>query len=812
MTDEVSAKLCSDLIHADSEDDVVKILKQAGYWDDPAVWRDLGDNENNFAAAGAQQSDSVAALVEKLVNSADARLMNACLLAGINPESKAAPQSVREGVARLIEKSPAPEKEHTGKMLGWTPTERNEQAKKITLCATGSRSSPSLTIVDEGEGQTPLAFPRTFMSLTKSNKLRVPFVQGKFNMGGTGALRFCGKRRLQLIVSRRNPALLTNAEGSDRDWGFTVVRRDEPTGGERSSVYRYLAPVAIKGESKRGVLHFESEALVIRPDGNKAYALPTAYGSLVKLYNYQLQEKSNILLGLAQVTDVRLPSPALPIMFHECRDYGGSAGSFSNPRTGLFVRLETSNQKPLDDAFPLDTTLEIQGQKLPIRFYGLKLGKAGAYIKSKDGVLFVVNGQTQGNLSTRFYRRNSIKLGAVADSLITIVDCSNLERSLQEELFMNNREALSNSEFRRDLERALERVVGRHPGLKEFNNRRRQEKLKSKLEEDQSLEDALKKVMRNSDILSKLFLKGERITNASDSREVDSKDEFVGKQFPTFFRHRGKAAGEELSRSCEAGRSARLIFETDAENSYFGRVNSPGRYDIEVRRGGQKVSLTADTNLYQGRFTVTLDPEHEFAVGEIVEVRLEVTDDTRLSPFVCKTKLLVKPKAEHPPAPPKPKPKNPDDKPGDKQLLPSGIKLPNLEWVPKSEWENHGFNKYSALKIERANDDKDGQSVYDFFLNEDNTYLQNYLVTAKDGAPITKKQYEVAMILCGLGMIYSFEQGGQKEADGEGDVSDLVAEASKGLALMIIPVIQQLGDLEAADGSEEAAPLLAEAA
>ena len=47
--------------------------------------------------------------------------------------------------------------------------------------------------------------PDTFLSLDKSNKLRIPFVQGKFNMGGTGVFEFCGPNGLQLIVTRRNP-------------------------------------------------------------------------------------------------------------------------------------------------------------------------------------------------------------------------------------------------------------------------------------------------------------------------------------------------------------------------------------------------------------------------------------------------------------------------------------------------------------------------------------------------------------------------------------------------------------------------------
>ena len=287
--------LCERLISADEEDEVVETLKQAGYWDKPDCWRDLGDMENNFSTAGAQQSDPVAALVEKLVNAADARLMNECHLAGIDPEGHEAPPSVRHAVAQFIQKSTHPENETNGLIENMPQMQRSVQAKKITLTTTGSNVKPSITIVDEGEGQTPERIPFTFMSLNKSNKLRVPFVQGRFNMGGTGALRFCGNRRMQLIITRRNPDIPSTGHEDDMKWAFTVVRRETPTTGERNSVYRYLAPIEAKSDRRGAVLRFASESLKVKPDGKNPYSGDLLYGSLVKLYEYNFKDTSNIL-------------------------------------------------------------------------------------------------------------------------------------------------------------------------------------------------------------------------------------------------------------------------------------------------------------------------------------------------------------------------------------------------------------------------------------------------------------------------------------------------------------------------------------
>jgi len=123
-----SQELCMALVQADTPEEVISVLQKAGYWDADAAWRDLGDNENNYSILGAQQSDPVAALVEKLVNSVDARLMNEAMVEGIKPDSKEAPGSVREAVAQLIEHSD-PSKATNGRIENWTASERRDHAK-----------------------------------------------------------------------------------------------------------------------------------------------------------------------------------------------------------------------------------------------------------------------------------------------------------------------------------------------------------------------------------------------------------------------------------------------------------------------------------------------------------------------------------------------------------------------------------------------------------------------------------------------------------------------------------------------------------
>jgi hypothetical protein len=94
---------CIGLLHAETEAEVIELLKKAGLWEDQHLWRHYGDVENNWGQGGNQQSLAEAALVEKIINSVDARLINECLEHGIDPKGQSAPKTIREAVSRFFE-------------------------------------------------------------------------------------------------------------------------------------------------------------------------------------------------------------------------------------------------------------------------------------------------------------------------------------------------------------------------------------------------------------------------------------------------------------------------------------------------------------------------------------------------------------------------------------------------------------------------------------------------------------------------------------------------------------------------------------
>src|SRR5690554_772311 len=94
----------------------------------------------------------------------------------------------------------------------------------------------SLTIYDNGEGQHPDKFESTFLSLLRGNKNDIHYVQGKYNMGGSGAIVFCGKKGYQLVASKRY-------DGTG-NFGFTLIREHPLTKKEqetkKNTWYEYL--------------------------------------------------------------------------------------------------------------------------------------------------------------------------------------------------------------------------------------------------------------------------------------------------------------------------------------------------------------------------------------------------------------------------------------------------------------------------------------------------------------------------------------------------------------------------------------------
>lgn len=783
-------ELCINLAQAESEQGVVKILKNAGLWDRESAWIDYDHNPNNFSTIGNQQSSPDTALVEKLINSVDAVLTRECLRKGINPDSENAPQSIAEALKDFFGV-------YDGKLSSIDASQRAKLAENILLVATGEKSNPCYSIIDFGEGQTPKRMPDTFLSLNKSNKLKIPFVQGKFNMGGTGALQFCSiKHNLQLIISRRDPKIKQNDDETANKWGFTIIRREDPRGGMRSSSFRYLAP-----DGK--ILMFDALALPLLPNEYpEAYGNDFEYGTFIKLFEYQLKGfKTIVKFDLYYRLALLLTNVALPIKLYERRE-GYRADSYHIILSGLSVRLDEDKSENLESNFPSSSDMKIMGQEMKVLLYAFKKDKREKYTRN-EGIIFIVNGQAHGFLPQTFFDRKSVGMSYLSDSILIIVDCSKFTQRTREDLFMNSRDRLRDGvAIRYEIEKQLEELIRNHPGLRALREQRRREEIENKLQDSKPLAEVIENIIKKSPALSKLFLEGVRIRNPFNLVDTKVSTKFTGKKFPSYFRL-SKQYPKENPKPCPINRRYRIQFETDAENEYFNRDREPGQFSIAFN---DHVIQDFALNLWNGLATLTVELPSDIKVGDILLFKTEITDNSRIEPFYNEFYVRVG-EQEKKQSGGGGKRKLPPDGNDREEIrkIPSSLDLPTMIELRKndSNWKEHFQNKEEskdddagALSIKDA-----GDNGYDFFINMDNVYLQTEVKgNTKIDHRLLEARFKYGMVLVGISLLDYFEKKELEKSSTE-EINDAsmfkkIYQLSKAISPILLPMISSLGDLE----------------
>lgn len=628
--------------------------------------------------------------------------------------------------------------------------------------------------------------PYTLLSIGKSNKLRIPFVQGKFNMGGTGVLQFCGTNNIQLVISKRNPVILKHEQidESSSNWGFTIVRREYPQKGVRSSLYRYLAP-------NNEVLSFQAEDLPLLPSAYpNPYGQPLIHGTFIKLFEYQMTGLyAPIILDLYYRLSLLMPNVALPIRFYERRK-GYKAHSFETTLSGLSVRLEEDKFENIETGFPTTSNLSISGQKLKVSIFLFKRGKSENYTKN-EGIIFTINGQTHAYLSKQFFTRKSVGMSYLADSLLVIVDCTELNLNYRENLFMNSRDRLRSGDMKASLEKSLEELIRNNPGLKEFREKRRREDIENKLEDSKPLADVLETILKKSPTLSKIFIQGVRLPNPFKVTTAKAQKEYIGNKFPTFFK-----LTKEFNRSnpkpCPINTKFRLQYKTDADNDYFDRDSDPGSFILVVN---DEIITNFSINLWNGIANLNVELPPSVKLGDLLKIQSEVNDISRVDPLLEEFYVIIEEKVERKKGEHgKRKPPSTNEK-GDDVEKQSFLDLPNVVEVYKVDWNRHNFERESALKVVDS-----GEDGNDFFINMDNIHLSTEKkANTKLDSKLLDARYKYGMVLLGIALLKDEEESsnnGEQNDNGEDTVYNKITYLTKAVSPILLPLISGLGELQ----------------
>jgi hypothetical protein len=665
------------LFNAKTEQDVEKIIDENPIIFEQKNWTPLGGDEKMFGIVRGQQSNPIAALVEKITNSIDAVLMKKCFEAGMDPKSKEAPRNMEEAIEKFF-----PDHQQ------WDlKTFRRRQAEEIQIVADGPPRNTSVIIYDNGEGQHPEEFENTFLSLVRGNKINIHFVQGKYNMGGSGALVFCGKNRYQLIGSKR--------WDNTGKFGFTLVRQNkigDADGAKRFSYFEYF-------KYNGSIPSFEIEDMDLKLHNRKFKT-----GSVLKLYSYQFPPGySGFAQDLNQSLNEYLFEPVLPLLTVDKKERYPNNKVLELDLYGLKRRLEEDKNDYVDDFFSegyedqlfrkAKVTCYVFKPKLKDR--DVKKSKKiiqDRFFRNDMSVMFSVNGQVHGSYSSEFITR-TLKFNLLKDYLLIHVDCTEMKPDFREELFMSDRERLKKGDEANQLREFLGRKL-RKSKLNEIN-RRRKESIGLESEDTSEL---IKSFAKNLPKESELFKLLQNTLKLEELKEKNKKDKpkkpqkkteeapFSPKRFPSFFKvHKKKEGVNAISVPINGEKTVK--FDTDVENEYFDRVDEPGELSVALLKikhdkegggdqPGEKKELSEVLNVdksspNKGTIKVTLNPTKDMQVGDEVEIKVTLNGAGE----TFEELLLVKIAEPEQPKEPKPIEENYEN-----------IGLPDLIKVKEDEW------------------------------------------------------------------------------------------------------------------------------
>ncbi len=803
-----------ELVKAENEEAIIQILTKYGYWDDMSVWFDYGGKENNYSIIGNQQHDPLNSLLEKLINAIDAILMYECLKLGIDPRGPFAPKSICQAVQTFFGIN-------NGDLAQAAPELLSSLQKRIALVATGSKKGNKkqtcYAIIDNGEGQSPKRFSKTFLSLCESNKLQIPFVQGQFNQGGSGVLRFAGRNGIEVIISKRAPELakLESGDETAEYWGVTVTRRMDLGKGQKNSTFRYLAPVG-------KILMFKAPSIPVLPGSYpNAYGEPMKWGTYIKVYNYDIPGlKTVITLDPREKINASLPKVALPIRLYERRE-GYAGHTLDSIIDGLSVRIKANHKNWIENGFPITSSITMENQTLQIEIFAFQKKPPNPDPKKQEKqyatkllgnerILFVLNGQTQGTLDRRILSREEVGLDYLKDYIAIFIDVSHLSNQMREDLFMASRDRLSKGKLYQGVEKLIIQALKINKPLQELRDRRRSEEIKNQAANKEDILQAFKTVLSSNPLLSALFLEGNELPSEINSevkpvekikngitvklfgnKLVLNRGENISlKQFPTLCNLSKDIDHKNPKEVLLQQKFVKIKILLDAKDDYFHRDPVAGRGTLKICKQDNSEIKNYSLDFRNGIAVLSFErPQALKNLSSTSNYIIEINDRTRLSPFLLSVYIKLKPGSDKKPGggthgqnrqrenrlgkingrinvmqPPIPK-----------------FQLPEITPVYKSDWGNHDFDESSALKI-RVN----GNKGYDFFINMDNKFLKKQCESKID-APLIQEQYKIASVLLALSILNQFKH--TQNSNTEDLPCELTSKIMIGVAPIILPII-----------------------
>lgn len=798
-----SMEVCMKLLRAESESEVSDIVASVAAMRDQSNWYPIDDRESNFNVVTNQASTGSKALTELCTNMVDAYLMKQARIKGIPLAGDNAPQSVIEGVMSLARITGM----NRGRLFE-VDADRHlrEFAEKNLIIAvnggTQSRTPVCFTFVDSGEGQHPRDFADTFLSLKSGHKSKIPFVQGKYNMGSSGVLGYCGDRWYKLIISRRHT--------EDGHWGWVLIRK-RPTSGP--PIAEYFAP-------RKQVASFSLSEM--RPcslrDGNVDEFVSLTSGTVVKLYNYYL-EKPPSFGNIRELLDRNMTSTVLPFRIMDYRyppvqgrgrrrADGVDERTFCGLEHHLMKHATTREDADRDEQFepgheePVGEIDHPVLGRISIRAIVFEKNPPGWIKKNQDAtrVFHSVNGQVMFKQS-RGYLSTTCKLPGLVDRIVIIVDASELSEGGQNDVWKGDRENIRRNAQGLEYQDLVTERIRTSPYLKALQDRLAREDIDEDVIE--VTRDIFQHLVATNPSVAQLLPEG-MLIKVPVGRPPPTP--YEGKFDPTKLELIGRSlrqSGIELT----PNQDRHIVFETDAANDFLTRASNRGRLEFREnqRNDEEDRKFSFLSNLRDGKLAVTIRAmAGQVSVGEEYAMEASLGSDSMAfsitEPFNL---VVVRNRQTPPPGPRPPRPPQPD---GPEEAI---SRPPETRWLTRDG--RVVLNEQSVLWDERHGDfgDQDGgyaqvltagegdqPGLVRFYINYDNAHFQRRLQSVRDSLTkgVTVNRYRWGMLLAMMGFedalrrTWTEEQRERIEVHGD----EIRRAVARGASTIVLSLIEDL--------------------
>lgn len=806
----MSRELFLQFLKAETEEEVTKVIKTNGL-DNINDWIPYGEQPSNWSIIGNQSSSAERALVEKVTNSVDALLMRKCLELGIDPHSEEAPKSPREALIRFFGIE-------DGKSSNLTKKQEEEICEELYLIATSQDMKPikqlgrnahvNLMIYDGGEGQSPDKLPNTILSLLRGNKQGIPFTQGNYNQGGSGALMYCGEKGYCLVVSRRypyiDPKFKDQKDQCIDQWGWTLIRMElrQDTKDPMFSFYapngkvpRFesrtlpLKPRIIKGKDAQNYLEYESSCSAGLP-----YQVEVEYGTAIKMFNYGLKQKGPMVSHFKYELSRCILDTYLPLYVVDCRK--NKFNNYTQFR-GFNKLLEddlnekNTEKRLINEHFPVVATFRIDNQEVKLTTYGLNHRKSGeknanSFVGDSSPIRFTLGQQFQGDLNKTIF--SSSGLGVLKDSLLMIVEFPNLDPIFKKDLFMTDRERLLDKRPKKEIIAKIKTFLSQDETLQDFASEKMKKIMTDQTADDPNVKSALEKWLENSPDIQQALGFGSwfpKDSNAILNSGSDSKgkkgnvggvsvnlnpDPIETNEIPTYFEPiLRKNANGDFYTTVTKGKRFSIRFKTDANEDLFDRPIHQGR--VSVTHKGE-ITDQYTCNVRNGKASINFTEKITSRLGES-PLTFSITCDQVPIEFSYKIEIIVK--------------EDTDVKENGDKKAKQFTGLPPYKEIFKEEWPDE-VNETTGATIQTFN------NTAQYLINMDNVYLQNKLLSTpiEGEKEFYKKLYIYAMLFSALSAKNVEDERRKTNPEGfEKTIEEEVARATESVARTFF-VMEQL--------------------